>query len=188
MSKQEEKQEPKIAKVIHWQNDMVMCFDQYGEQMPEYQGPIEEVEAKIKAVYDGPWMAGDWGSGKMWYKKVGNSTIRAPKLYKFRAWHKTKQQWIEDFMELPLFAGLNMMLNNSVSDAEVVEYTGLPDKNNVEMCQGDILNTKNGIGWIEWDHTKGMWIVQSFSWWCELYKVEEPEVKGNVFEHRELLA
>lgn len=47
---------------------MVMVFDQFGEQMPEYQGPIEEVEEKIKAVYDGPWIQGDYPAGKIWHK------------------------------------------------------------------------------------------------------------------------
>jgi len=112
---------------------------------------------------------------------------RAIKQHKFRAWDKAKNRWIDNFMELPLFAGLNLMLNGNISDVEIVEYTGLPDKNNQEMCQSDILNTGNGMGWIEWDHTKGMWIVQSFSWWSELYKVKNPEIVGNVFEDRELL-
>jgi len=60
--------QPKITHVYHWQNDLVMVFDQFGGQMPEYQGPFEEVEAKIKAVYDGPWMQGDYPAGKVWHK------------------------------------------------------------------------------------------------------------------------
>lgn len=33
--------------IYHWQNGMVMCFDQYGQQIPEYQGTYEEA---IKAI------------------------------------------------------------------------------------------------------------------------------------------
>ena len=109
------------------------------------------------------------------------------KQHKFRAWHKADKEWIDNFMELSLLAGLNLMLNNKVADVDIVEYTRLPDKNKQEMCESDILNSKNGIGWIEWDHTKGMWIVQSFSWWSELYKVETPEIIGNLFENHNLL-
>jgi hypothetical protein len=46
--------ERKITDVYIWQNGMVMTFDQFGEQMPEYQGRREEVLDKIRAVYDGP--------------------------------------------------------------------------------------------------------------------------------------
>jgi len=39
---------PVITKVIVWQNGMVMVFDQHGQQMPDYQGPKEEVWEKIQ--------------------------------------------------------------------------------------------------------------------------------------------
>ena len=58
--------EPRITHVYLWQNGMVTAFDQHGQQMPDYQGPVEEVEAKIKAVYDGPWHGGNWQTGKTW--------------------------------------------------------------------------------------------------------------------------
>lgn len=38
-----------INQVIRFQNDMVMCFDEEGEQLPEYQGRYEEVRDKILA-------------------------------------------------------------------------------------------------------------------------------------------
>lgn len=41
--------EREIRKVYRWQNDMVMVFDQFGEQMGEYQGKYEEVREKILA-------------------------------------------------------------------------------------------------------------------------------------------
>lgn len=37
--------------IIHWQNDMLMTFDQFGEQMPEYQGVYEETINKIPPEY-----------------------------------------------------------------------------------------------------------------------------------------
>jgi hypothetical protein len=56
-----------IAKVIVWQNGMVMVFDEVGRQMPDYQGPKEEVWEKIKrdapeaATFEG----GAWETGEM---------------------------------------------------------------------------------------------------------------------------
>jgi hypothetical protein len=45
---------PKIAAVYVFKHGMVMTFDQYDQQMPEYQGRREDVIDKIRAVYDGP--------------------------------------------------------------------------------------------------------------------------------------
>ena len=36
-----------IKNVIRLRNDMVMVFDDEGEQMPEYQGQYEDVKEKI---------------------------------------------------------------------------------------------------------------------------------------------
>jgi hypothetical protein len=38
-----------IQKIIRLKNDMVMVFDEEGEQMPEYQGPYDEVRDRILA-------------------------------------------------------------------------------------------------------------------------------------------
>lgn len=51
-----------ITHVYRWQNGMVMVFDQFGEQMPEYQGLYEDVVEKINAVYDGIWYSGNWNA------------------------------------------------------------------------------------------------------------------------------
>ena len=36
-----------IKKIIRLNNDMVMVFDEKGEQMPEYQGPYTDVRDRI---------------------------------------------------------------------------------------------------------------------------------------------
>ncbi|HEX8637072.1 MAG TPA: hypothetical protein VF692_03340 [Pyrinomonadaceae bacterium] len=36
-----------IAKVYHWQNNMVMVFDSSGKQIDEYQGRYDEVRESI---------------------------------------------------------------------------------------------------------------------------------------------
>lgn len=52
-----------ITNVYIWQNGLVMCFDQYGKQMPEYQGLEEEVIPKIRQVYTGIIHKGNWSAG-----------------------------------------------------------------------------------------------------------------------------
>ena len=36
-----------IKTAIRFQNDMVMVFDQYGEQIPAYQGKYQDVKEKV---------------------------------------------------------------------------------------------------------------------------------------------
>jgi hypothetical protein len=36
-----------ISKIIRLKNNMVMVFDEQGEQLPEYQGPYKDVKEKI---------------------------------------------------------------------------------------------------------------------------------------------
>lgn len=51
---------PKITNCYVFGNGMVMTFDQYGQQMPDFQGPQEEVRDKIRAVYSGPIVGMIW--------------------------------------------------------------------------------------------------------------------------------
>lgn len=51
-----------INNVIRFQNDMVVVFDENGEQMPEFQGRYDQVKARILArapasakFYHGMW-------------------------------------------------------------------------------------------------------------------------------------
>lgn len=40
---------PRITQVMRFPNGMVATFDQYGHQMPAYQGPEAEVKGKVEA-------------------------------------------------------------------------------------------------------------------------------------------
>jgi hypothetical protein len=46
-------QSKRIESVYVFENGMVMVFDQFGEQMPEYQGRKEDVLDKVKASFRG---------------------------------------------------------------------------------------------------------------------------------------
>lgn len=52
----------RITAVYKWQNEMVMVFDQHGEQMPAYQGHYLDVRALI--LRDAPpsatFLGGTW--------------------------------------------------------------------------------------------------------------------------------
>lgn len=51
-----------ITSVILWSNGTVMVFDQEGEQMPAFQGKLEEVKPRIDATFTGRWESGDWNT------------------------------------------------------------------------------------------------------------------------------
>jgi hypothetical protein len=49
-----------IQKIIRLKNDMVMVFDEEGEQMPEYQGPYDDVRDRIMADAPGGAVFNHW--------------------------------------------------------------------------------------------------------------------------------
>lgn len=68
-----------------------------------------------------------------------------------------------------------------------LQHTGRKDKHDKDIYEKDIVRNDHGTGWIEWDNEMSMWRVQSFTWWCELYKFENPEIIGNIYENKDLL-
>lgn len=57
------KMPPKITTVYSFTNGMTMVFDQFGKQMPEYQGKTVDVLPKLwKAGFDQPVTEVQWGS------------------------------------------------------------------------------------------------------------------------------
>jgi hypothetical protein len=43
-------EQPRITNVYSFANGMTMVFDQHGKQMPEFQGPTDEVMPKIRVA------------------------------------------------------------------------------------------------------------------------------------------
>ena len=54
-----------IKNVILWSNGLCMVFSDSGEQMPEFQGPYEEVARSINNVFSGRWQYGNWKKGTL---------------------------------------------------------------------------------------------------------------------------
>lgn len=68
----------RITEVIEWQNGMVMVFDQFGDQMPEFQGRVENVKAKIKEAFDGEWKQGNWPKHRHYEEGVHKFITASP--------------------------------------------------------------------------------------------------------------
>jgi len=140
---------------------------------------------------------------------------------KFRAWDKKARKMLYPGQAIPKrtrYVGAVWLeicapyLNHSYEFGEtpdepdnfiLLQYTGIKDKNNKEIYEGDICegdpygegtvrlvmmwnDNKYGPGW-EWVH---MWsLAKGFHEWENLadYPAEEIEIIGNIYEHPELL-
>ena len=106
---------------------------------------------------------------------------------KFRAWDKRLEEMvdlgthIQDYIEFPPFSP-----NRLEFDLIFMQYTGLKDKNGVEIYEGDWLIDGNDSsnGGSEVFYRYGQW--QPFSY-VGSYSGEDYEVIGNIYENKELL-
>lgn len=68
-------------------------------------------------------------------------------------------------------------------DGVIMQYTGLKDKNDVEIYEGDILQDKS------WpDDNKALGVMTWENWgWSQFHPLERFEIIGNIYENPELL-
>ncbi len=82
-------------------------------------------------------------------------------------------------------------------EVDLMQYTGLKDKNGKEIYEGDIAKTtfcfpnqnEERIGLVYFDYTDLQWQLGEPCDWCSFSKekFEECEVIGNIYENPELL-
>lgn len=120
---------------------------------------------------------------------------------KFRAWHKEKKIMGEvlgiDILHKEIFFSNGDVDCCGFADLkyiELIQYTGLKDKNNKEIYEGDIvkLRANHGIGVVKYYDEWGAFIVEYIKLrplavlGMNYYK-EDIEVLGNIYENPELL-
>jgi len=125
---------------------------------------------------------------------------------KFRAWDKIRKIWIH-IMSIQWFSGKEGCVADGThsypfSDIELIQFTGLKDKNDKEIYEGDIVRTPDiadNLWEIYW-HINGFclgrkrkdksvldWPTDENGYVCYGRSWVDIEVLGNIYENPELL-
>ena len=103
---------------------------------------------------------------------------------KFRAWYNNEMLPPQSIVFL---IKSNLKLEG---DFPLMQYTGLKDKNGKEIYEGDILRTRQGIGFVVWSDY--MYMIESLGSQAqdEMYPQEwvESEITGNIYENPEMIS
>lgn len=121
---------------------------------------------------------------------------------KFRAWHKEKKCWISLHNNGYSFNPANGQIYyrglNITSRIELVQYTGLNDKNGKEIYEGDIVRV-NKLTFENSGPLPENLVVKFYNGMFQLFRddeylyglhlmyIEDGEVIGNIYENPELL-
>lgn len=119
------------------------------------------------------------------------------KAIKFRAWHKKNRNMIQIFDSE---CQTEWFLPNLSEDYEVMQYTGLKDKNGKEIFEGDIVEghtfdeqiDKKQVGSIEYSEGRHgfIFVPNEFkpkNLYYPLFAIVTCELIGNIYENEELL-
>ena len=114
---------------------------------------------------------------------------------KFRAWDKERK--IMDYTDKDLrcdFSDGDVYVVNSqgdFEDYELMQFTGLHDKNGKEIFEGDLLKSSwpnpSRVMFVDYGFKKCFWDYANDRWIPEPLGENEEEIMGNIYDNPELL-
>lgn len=117
---------------------------------------------------------------------------------KVRGYSLDEGQWIKGFGaeyndDLETYLVHNYRGFFEVDGESIGEYTGYKDINDIEICEGDIVQTTRGLNYIIGAviYRKASWYIQSKEGYnvrlISIFSTAENKIIGNVYENKELL-
>jgi uncharacterized phage protein (TIGR01671 family) len=118
---------------------------------------------------------------------------------KFRAWYKPKKKMYTLSLEsinfetklLGVYTIGEGYQQLRISDFELMQYTGLKDKNGKEIYEGDLLDCNGGIGKVVYLNEEAAFRVElnvpHACWFDSLDIWADEEIIGNIYENPELV-
>lgn len=109
---------------------------------------------------------------------------------KFRAWDKRVGKWVEKFMISP-HGNIETFCIHSGNDIEIMQFTGLKDKNEKEIYEGDLVRYKPNWVKTDWDPEVVRYENHGFAPFLYddggEFDAEDTLVIGNIYENPELV-
>lgn len=112
---------------------------------------------------------------------------------KFRAWDYDNECMYDDSQiiihEGTVFIGRIKFVHQISQDTELMQYTGLKDKNGIEIYEGDIVTHLDFKEPSEVTFSKGCFRIHDFTManFEAVHPISKTEVIGNIYENSELL-